>query len=114
MSEYEATDGWRAEALRDFPRMGVGVHLWRQFGDTTHYVQAPPLEIVRFTQYEAAETRGPSLSMEDGMALALLNALTRWFGGTSEVLTLRRDYDAERKRVDKLTDAIIAQMARPS
>jgi len=48
----------------------------------------------------------------EGAARALLDALSLHFGGTGDTRQLRRDFDAERGRVDKLTDALIAVATR--
>jgi hypothetical protein len=55
---------------------------------------------------------GPSLRLSDDMALQLLDALSRHYGRATDATHLRADYDRERQRVDKLTDAFIAQAAR--
>jgi hypothetical protein len=46
---------------------------------------------------------GPTLTLEDDEARALLEALTRYYHGAEDTRALRKDYDAERIRVDKLT-----------
>lgn len=48
----------------------------------------------------------PTLQIGDNEARALLEALTRHYGGADDVRALRRDYDAERKRVDQLTTSL--------
>jgi hypothetical protein len=50
---------------------------------------------------------GPTLVLEEDEARALLDALTRYYNGAEDTRALRKDYDAERARVDKLTDAVI-------
>jgi hypothetical protein len=50
---------------------------------------------------------GPTLVLEEDEARALLDALTRYYHGAEDTRALRKDYDAERSRVDKLTDAVI-------
>lgn len=49
----------------------------------------------------------------DGEARALLEALTRHYSGTEDTRALRKDYDDERKRVDKLAEtlSVIAKQA---
>ena len=54
-----------------------------------------------------------TMTMPEDVARALLDALTRWYHGAEDTRALRRDYDAERQRVDKLTDAVIGIAARP-
>jgi len=44
----------------------------------------------------------PTLTLDDDSAHALLDALTRHYQGAEDTRALRRDYDAERKRVDLL------------
>lgn len=50
---------------------------------------------------------GPSLHLADDMALQLLEALAHHYGRATDATHLRRDYDAERRRVDTLTGALI-------
>lgn len=52
-------------------------------------------------------TIDPLFELDDASARALLDALTRHYAGAEDTRALRRDYDAERKRVDKLTGAVI-------
>jgi hypothetical protein len=53
------------------------------------------------------------LRLEQDTARAVYEALADHFGhGTNDVRALRRDHDAERARVDKLTDAIITIASR--
>lgn len=59
----------------------------------------------------------PTLMLQDAEARALLDALTRHYHGAEDTRALRRDYDAERKRVDDLTGhlAVIARaLSTPS
>jgi hypothetical protein len=44
----------------------------------------------------------PTMTLDDGSARALLDALSRHYEGAEDTRALRRDYDAERKRVDTL------------
>jgi len=43
----------------------------------------------------------PSLTLDDDLGKALLDELAGYYGGTGELRSLRKDYDAERARVDK-------------
>ncbi|HMM95287.1 hypothetical protein [Phycicoccus sp.] len=61
------------------------------------------------------EGRTSMLHMPEEAARALYEALAERFGGTGhDTRALRRDYDDERKRVDKLTDALVGIAARSS
>jgi hypothetical protein len=55
----------------------------------------------------AAGATAPTLVLEDDEARALLDALTRYYHGAEDTRALRRDYDDERKRVDKMIGALI-------
>jgi hypothetical protein len=48
----------------------------------------------------------PSFSLDEDEARALLQALVRHFDGGEDTRSLRKDYDAERKRVDLLIDKL--------
>lgn len=48
----------------------------------------------------------PTLTLDDDAGRALLDELTRYYHGADDTRALRRDYDAERSRVDKLTDSV--------
>jgi hypothetical protein len=55
----------------------------------------------------------PTMILPDYMARALLDALTAHYHGAEDTRALRRDYDAERGRVDRLIEhlAVIAKQA---
>jgi hypothetical protein len=48
----------------------------------------------------------PTFRLDHEQARAVLDALTSHFHGAEDTRALRRDYDAERKRVDQLTGAL--------
>jgi hypothetical protein len=47
------------------------------------------------------------LNMDEPVARALYEALARYFGGAPDMATVRRDYDAERARVDKFIEHLL-------
>lgn len=101
MNEY--TNPFRAHVDR---RLYGGVSIWlldRHTGEKRVMVPHEPV----FETFDEHTTVPPSLVLGDEMARVLLDALAAYFGGTGEVQTLRRDYDAERKRVDKMIEALI-------
>lgn len=53
----------------------------------------------------------PTITLRDDAARALADALVRQFQGTEDTRALRRDYDAERQRVDTQAQ-VIADVAR--
>lgn len=50
--------------------------------------------------------RPPELHIKEDVAKVLLETLAEYFGGTGDTRTLRRDYEAERLRVDKLLEKL--------
>lgn len=49
----------------------------------------------------------PTLILDDEEAMALMNALASHYQGFDDQRALRKDYDHERGRVDRLTDALV-------
>lgn len=62
--------------------------------------------------HEFPEDSVLSISEEHGRAL--LQALVEHYQGAEDTRALRRDYDHERQRVDRLVDALIESNRRPS
>lgn len=58
-----------------------------------------------------ADTPAPTIELPGEAARALLESLVRFYQGAEDTRALRRDYDAERKRVDELAKTI-ADIAR--
>lgn len=104
--------GTRAYVQRNL-RTFQGVDLW--LVDTIAVDGVPIHRLVQHTDLvmatvdDTAVYTEPSLTMPEPMARALLDGLAAHFGGTGELLTLRRDYEAERKRVDQMIDALIGR-----
>lgn len=102
-------DGWRAHVLYEDQLQSwdgaLRLMLGRRIGRGAREVvlgidpQGGPL-MQRIEDAEGTET--PTMILPTGMALALLDALSRHFGGTGDMRQLRKDHDAERARVDKL------------
>jgi len=94
--------GFRAYVDRDF-FMFDGLRIWlvdRRGQRRALMVSHTPV----FEEADETIQHEPSLRLEDGAARALLDALAAYFGGTGELQTLRRDYEAERKRVDRFIE----------
>lgn len=62
-------------------------------------------EWVEFDEHEAVE---PTMHLSAREVFALADAIAEIRSGTSEMRALRADYDAERKRVDRLIDTVSA------
>jgi hypothetical protein len=100
----------RAYVTDDFFGMGVKI------GIIIDQENAPPMvghfRDGRLSDWEVIEpgaaVQVPTLTLGDPEARALLDGLTRHFHGAEDTRALRRDYDAERKRVDELTGHLAA------
>lgn len=68
---------------------------------------ARPVDLVMEPVEEAVAISEPTVRLPEDIARALCDQLVAYFGGSTEVQTLRKDYVAERGRVDKLTDALV-------
>lgn len=101
---------FRAHVTHDFARLGIGIWLVRDFGEGLPRAVGQPLELV-FENVDPMTPHytEPTLRLPEDMARALLDALAAHFGGTGEVQTLRKDYLAERQRVDKMIDHLTSR-----
>jgi hypothetical protein len=105
----------RAQVHKDWASFGVTILLTDQLDDDTR-----PREIFHLISPEGGSPYfkreeidfgcpvQPTLVLQDDMARALLDALMHHYQGAEDTRAVRRDYDAERARVDKLTDALIS------
>ena len=92
---------FRAHVQTDLSRFdGLAVYLARE-GEGERFALGQPTEVV-FSETDPHVQQEPTFRMPEAVARALLDALAAHFGGTSDVQTLRKDYLAERARVDKL------------
>lgn len=93
----------------DYTRRSVSIYVVNSVGEDRALVMQP--EGSGWTWSDVDPLVGfqvpPTIALPEEAAHALLDSLAAHFGGVSEVQTLRKDYIAERGRVDKLTDALI-------
>lgn len=94
----------RAYVGANFPFDGVDVYLGHDLGGRRLVADPTELSWSPTPEGEATTAQPPTLRLPDDVARALLDALAAHYGGTSEVQTLRKDYLAERARVDKMID----------
>src|ERR1041384_2185262 len=95
--------GQAAVSHRDFPLNALRVGLGRRTAEGWLVVSG--LDDTGPTITTVGEHEGgPLLSIPEDAARALYDALAAHFDGTSGARQLRRDYDAERKRVDRFID----------
>lgn len=99
MSEWEALVG------SEFMRGGVRIAWRREFAGGMEYTNGSTVQ--RVTDPAVTVDIEP-LVLHDEMARTLLAALLRHYNGADDARMLRKDYDAERARVDKLLDALVA------
>lgn len=99
---------FRAYVATDIVGRGVAIDLVRHIGEDLVDV-AEPLTVAfrREVPTSADVVTSPMLRLPEEAARALLDALAAHFGGTSEVQTLRKDYIAERARVDKMLEFVM-------
>ncbi len=100
---------------------------WDSFGVAVSIVQqwtedASPVSILRLRPLDDGKTARyaeweehqpgamvePTMVLDDETARPLLDALTRHYCGAEDTRALRRDYEAERKRVDGLIGDLAA------
>lgn len=95
----------RAYVTHAFHHDAVDVYLGVDNLDGRRSVFQPVELVAGVVESNAAvPDHGPTMRLPEPVARALLDALAAHFGGTGEVQTLRKDYLAERARVDKMID----------
>lgn len=102
---------WRVRIDHDFLRDGIAISMGRRYQDGMAVVKSVELVL---HQQDAALLVEPALRIDDELGRALLDALALHYGGTVDARTSREDMLAERKRADKLIDAVIAIARRES
>lgn len=96
----------------DLMRAGIQVVFVQQHSDGSRNVYAPGGDTSqRITPDDPTASNIVPLSLRDDEARVLLAALHTYFGGADDTRLLRKDYEAERARVDKLIDAWIPRSA---
>ena len=102
---------WEARVIDDPMRDSVRLALFRHRGDGQVEVVTgidPNTGLVSELHPEGTSRDPWTLpALPYHLALPLLDALARHFGGTGDTRQLRKDYDAERARVDRLIGAVI-------
>lgn len=75
-------------------------------GSSSHILRLSSDGPPTWERIEGNVTVAPTFLIDREAARALLDALAAHFEGSADTRVLRRDYDAERGRVDKLIDAM--------
>lgn len=96
---------------RPFTGMSVGIAIVEHPGEGCIDRQARVLRLRNgdgssWEPVKGGEIPEPTLRLDDSQARALCDALNHHYGGTEDTRALRKDYDAERKRVDDLIGTV--------
>lgn len=101
--------GVQVRIAEDWQRGGIAL-MWMRRTEQGTTVWNPGTGIQQYVEHgypaTALEPVEP-LHLSDDDARALLAALIRHYDGGEDTRSLRRDYDAERKRVDLLISALL-------
>lgn len=104
---------WKAFVESDFRCGGIAIHLGDR-GDGRRLLVRPMELVIESTdRTEAAYVSTPALRLPDELGLVLLDALAAHYGGAVDARTARADLLAERKRADRLIEALIAVATKP-
>lgn len=96
---------WQAHIQDDWMRFGVSVVWAREVGEGRREVTNGSTSwIVEPNGAVDVEMGIEPLHLREDMLRALHQALLRHFNGADDARMLRKDYEAERARVDKLID----------
>ena len=98
----------RAHVEAHFARGDLSIFLGWTTSDSDTMRVVLPADFVVEEQTANTTVSAPSMRIPEDLARALLDALSQHFGGSSDVRSLRNDYDAERRRVDKLIGYLTA------
>jgi hypothetical protein len=93
----------------DYLGGGVAVAVTQQDQDGTgkRFLRIGPDGWREWVQLNPGESIQPTFLLDDEVAMSLMNALVSHYQGVDDQRALRKDYDDERARVDKLTNAVI-------
>lgn len=100
---------WRTTVRYDPASDALRVVVGRQNGQFVEYLKSIDSTggVVRSCELnEAPPLAEVELRITELVAKALLEALAEHFGGTGDTRTLRKDYEAERARVDRLLEKL--------
>jgi hypothetical protein len=90
---------------RDMLRRFIDIYLGEEHGDGRITAYLPDGVQKVLTEADGVQLE-PTLSLREESARALLQALLRYYQGGDDLRALRKDYDAERARVDKLIELV--------
>jgi hypothetical protein len=92
---------------------GINVTMALKLGPDEYKVtRVDEIGIVHYDPVDLGVEVHPTIRLEDGMARALLDALLRYYQGSGDYHTLRKDYLDERARVDRLTNTLASAVGK--
>lgn len=95
---------WQARVSENWQRFGVDIVWARDLGNGRREISNGDMVWVVDSGEPVANPDAQPLRLRDDMLRALHQTLLRYFDGADDARMLRKDYDAERARVDKLID----------
>lgn len=101
IQEEPATDSIDITIIRTHTTLDQDTERW-----VLHFTHSAPASAFWDPIPDDGRQPKPTLRLTNETALALLEALARHYHGTENTRTLRKDYEAERRRVDQLTAAL--------
>lgn len=104
----------RARIEHDLAYDGVALHLVRKAGPRIIEQASLGDGELRWATHDPMAETTPVLRLDEDTARVLCDALVIHFHGTLAEQQLRADYDHERRRVDKMLDALLVMAAGPS
>lgn len=99
---------WRIRVMPDAMADGIAIQIARQAGTAGHAEQVVFTRESQIVDVQVEVPR-PSLTIDDDLGRALLDALAAHYGATTGGQQQRADFEHERGRVDRL----IAHLTRP-
>jgi hypothetical protein len=87
--------------------VAVAITMKEEEGQRRHVLHLGPDGARNWESVVPGASTPPTFHLGDEEATALLAALASHYQGVDDQRALRKDYDHERGRVDKLTDALI-------
>lgn len=95
---------WRVGIQPDFVADGIAVYMGQRLDSGLFMVKPIQFAMERIEPQTMSE---PALRISDDLGRALLDSLALHYGGAVDARTSREDMLAERKRADRLIDAVI-------
>lgn len=106
---------FRVSITDDYMVDGISIFMALRFGPMEMQMLRFPEGYAISEPVDPAATGNPTMRISHEFGRELRDALNRYYGDTYDDRALRADYKDERRRNDKLTDAIIeiARFANP-